>query len=162
MITKKELNELFIWAKNSEFKMRTAPTAEGYANKPISYCWLKGVGKTVMIRRNLMKNEIVENIYENNDILFSMIAEFDEKTELKPHRDPNLYREPYKRIQIPLEIPDEELCYMIWKGKKVHWKEGEPQVFEVMDYIHEGYNHSNKPMKFLFLDVKKDTEIHTF
>jgi hypothetical protein len=159
MITKNELNELFVWAKNSQFPLRKAPTTEGYANKPISYCWLKGVGKTVMIRKNLMKNEIVEKIYENDDILFSMISSFDEGTELKPHRDPNLYREPYKRIQIPLEIPDEELCYMIWKGKKIHWKEGEPQVFEVMDVIHEGYNHSESSMKFLFLDVKKSTII---
>jgi hypothetical protein len=59
MITKNELNELFVWAKNSQFPLRKAPTTEGYANKPISYCWLKGVGKTVMIRKNLMKNEIV-------------------------------------------------------------------------------------------------------
>jgi len=86
-----------------------------------------------------------------------MIASFEENTELKPHRDPNLYREPYKRIQIPLVIPDTEKCYMIWKGKKVHWTEGESQVFEVMDVIHEGYNYSDKPMKFLFLDVKKGT-----
>jgi hypothetical protein len=88
-----------------------------------------------------------------------MIASFDEDTKLKPHRDPNLYREPYKRIQIPLEIPDGELCYMIWKGKKVFWKEGQFQVYEVMDVIHEGYNYSDFPMKFLFLDVKKDTEV---
>jgi hypothetical protein len=156
MITKNELNELFVWAKNSQFPLRKAPTADGYANKPISYCWLKGVGKTVMIRKNLMKNEVVEKIYENDDILFSMIASFDENTELKPHRDPNLYRERYKRIQIPLIIPDRELCYMIWKGKKVHWTEGVPEVFEVMDVIHEGYNYSESSMVFLFLDVKKD------
>ena len=110
MITKNELNELFVWAKNSKLIMRKAPTADGYANKPISYCWIKGVGKTIMIRKNLIKNEIVEKIYENDDILFSMIASFDANTKLKPHRDPNLYREPYKRIQIPLEIPDNEKC----------------------------------------------------
>ena len=159
MITENELNELFVWAKNSKLIMRKAPTADGYANKPISYCWIKGVGKTIMIRKNLIKNEIVEKIYENDDILFSMIASFDMNTELKPHRDPNIYREPYKRIQIPLEIPDNEKCYMIWKGKKIHWSVGEPQVFEVMDYIHEGYNLSNDSMKFLFIDVKKETQV---
>jgi aspartyl/asparaginyl beta-hydroxylase (cupin superfamily) len=110
-----------------------------------------------MVRKNLMKNEVVEKIYENDDILFSMIASFEENTELKPHRDPNLYREPYKRIQIPLVIPDREKCYMIWKGEKVHWTEGEPKVFEVMDVIHEGYNYSKSPMIFLFLDIKKGT-----
>jgi hypothetical protein len=159
MITKNELNELFVWAKNSKLIMRKAPTADGYANKPISYCWIKGVGKTIMIRKNLIKNEIVEKIYENDDILFSMIASFDANTKLKPHRDPNIYREPYKRIQIPLEIPDNEKCYMIWKGKKIRWSGGEPQVFEVMDYIHEGYNLSNDSMKFLFIDVKKETQV---
>jgi len=159
MITKNELNELFVWAKNSKLIMRKAPTADGYANKPISYCWIKGVGKTIMIRKNLIKNEIVEKIYENDDILFSMIASFDANTKLKPHRDPNLYREPYKRIQIPLEIPDNEKCYMIWKGKKIRWSVGESQVFEVMDYIHEGYNLSNDSMKFLFIDVKKETQV---
>ena len=159
MIEIEQLMDLYNWAKNSQFPLRKAPTTEGYANKPISYCWLKGVGKTVMVRKNLMKNEVVEKIYENNDILFSMIASFDENTELKPHRDPNLYREPYKRIQIPLEIPNQELCYMIWRGEKIHWTEGKPQVFEVMDIIHEGYNYSDRAMKFLFLDVKKETVV---
>lgn len=159
MIQKNDLNILFEWAKNSQFIMRKAPTADGYANKPISYCWIKGVGKSVMIRKNLIKNEVVEKIYENEDILFSMIASFDENTELKPHRDPNLYREPYKRIQIPLEIPDKDKCYMIWKGEKVIWEEGVPQVFEVMDYVHEGYNLSDKPMKFLFIDIKRSSII---
>lgn len=159
MIQKNDLNILFEWAKNSQFIMRKAPTADGYANKPISYCWIKGVGKSVMIRKNLIKNEIVEKIYENEDILFSMIASFDENTELKPHRDPNLYREPYKRIQIPLEIPDKEKCYMIWKGQKIHWNEGEYQVFDVMNVIHGGYNLSDNPMKFLFIDIRRNSLI---
>jgi aspartyl/asparaginyl beta-hydroxylase (cupin superfamily) len=158
MITKKDLEELYQWAKKSEFPLKQAPTVEGYANKTISYCWLKGVGKTVMIRKKLM-NDIVSKIYENGDILFSMISVFHEDTELKPHRDPNVYREPYKRIQIPLVIPDKEKCYMIWRGEKIYWSEGDPKVFEVMDYIHEGYNYSDSPMIFLFIDVKKSTEV---
>ena len=31
--------------------------------------------------------------------------------------------------------------------------------FEVMDYIHEGYNFSDSPMEFLFVDVKKESQI---
>jgi len=65
----------------------------------------------------------------------------------------------YKRIQIPLEIPDQEKCYMIWQGQKVFWQEGIPQIYEVMDYVHEGANLSDAPMKFLFLDVKKETVV---
>ena len=46
---------------------------------------------------------------------------------------------------------------MIWKGKKVSWKEGEPQIYDVMDHVHEGYNHSDDDMIFLFIDIlKKD------
>ena len=60
MIEIEQLIDLYNWAKNSQFPLRKAPTTEGYANKPISYCWLKGVGKTVMVRKNLMKNEIIE------------------------------------------------------------------------------------------------------
>jgi hypothetical protein len=161
MITHEDLEELFVWAKNSNFPMKLGPTAKGYANKQIIFCWIKSIRTNKIIRKNLMPDRI-RKIYENDDILFSMIVSFDLNTELGPHRDPNLYRETYKRIQIPLEIPDKELCYMIWNGKKVHWKEGEPQVFEVMDVIHEGYNYSDRPMKFLFLDVTKDTEVHTF
>jgi len=159
MITQEDLEELFVWAKNSNFPMKLGPTAKGYANKPITFCWLKSIFTNTIIRKNLMTDRI-RKIHENNDILFSMIVSFDSNTQLGPHLDPNLYQKPYKRIQIPLEIPDKKLCYMIWKRKKIHWVEGEPQVFEVMDYIHEGYNHSNKPMKFLFLDVKKDSEVH--
>jgi hypothetical protein len=166
MITKQDLQILYQWAKDSQVYYRTAPTAEGYSNKPISYCWVKGesvskCGNSVVkyIRKKIIKNIEVENIYNNSEIIFSMFAAFDTGTELGPHRDPNIYREPYKRIQIPISIPDREKCYMIWKGEKVHWNEGEPRVFEVMDYIHEGYNYSHSAMKFLMVDVKKSTEV---
>ena len=139
--------------------LKIAKTYAKFCGKNPGYLDTLNYTTSRMIRKNLIKNEIVEKIYENDDILFSMIASFDMNTELKPHRDPNIYREPYKRIQIPLEIPDNEKCYMIWKGKKIHWSVGEPQVFEVMDYIHEGYNLSNDSMKFLFIDVKKETQV---
>lgn len=158
MITKKDLEILYKWASSANFPTKKAPTSEGYANKEIQFCWIKVIAKSITIRKKLMSDEVLK-IYQNDDILFSMYSVFDEGTELGPHRDPNIYREPYKRIQIPLEIPDKEKCYMIWKGEKTYWEEGKPQLFEVMDYIHEGYNFSNKPMKFLFVDVKKNTEV---
>jgi aspartyl/asparaginyl beta-hydroxylase (cupin superfamily) len=98
-------------------------------------------------------------IYQNEDILYSGYSIFDSGTELGPHKDPNIYREPYKRIQIPVRIPDKDKCYMIWKDKKVTWEEGVPQVFEVMDYIHEGYNFSDSPMEFLFVDIRKESQM---
>ena len=44
---------------------------------------------------------------------------------------------------------------MIWRGRKVLWKEGKPQIFDVMDYVHEGYNLSDDSMMFLFVDIEK-------
>ena len=157
MIKKNDLNILFEWAKNFEFPLRCGPTADGYSSTPIKFCWLKKNRRNSIIRRSTIKNEKIEKILENEDILFSMFVVFDTGTELGPHKDPNIYSEPYKRIQIPVEIPDKDKCYMIWKGEKVTWEEGVPQVFEVMDCVHEGYNCSDKPMTFLFVDVKKDT-----
>jgi aspartyl/asparaginyl beta-hydroxylase (cupin superfamily) len=158
MISKKDIDNLYVWAKQTKFLTKDAPTVSGYTNKKIHHYWLKSIAKTVLIRKKLMSDNIFL-IYQNEDILYSGYSIFDSGTELGPHKDPNIYREPYKRIQIPVEIPDKDKCYMIWKGEKVTWEEGIPQVFEVMDYIHEGYNFSDGPMKFLFVDVKKESQI---
>ena len=157
-ISKNDLENLYKWSKKTKFPLKKAPTTDGYSNKVIPHSWIKSRAKTTLIRKNLMTEDIFQ-IFQNDEILYSGYSVFKGGTILKPHRDPNIYREPYKRIQIPLEIPDNEKCYMIWKGKKIHWSVGEPQVFEVMDYIHEGYNLSNDSMKFLFIDVKKETQV---
>lgn len=158
MITEKDLNILYNWAKQTEFPLKKAPTTEGYTNKDIFISWLKGVGKTVNIRKKLM-TDVVYHIFENEDILYATYSVFSEGTILKPHRDPNVYREPYKRIQIPLIIPDREKCYMTWQGEKIYWEEGVSQVFPVMDHIHDGGNLSDQPMEFLMIDVKKNSEV---
>ena len=44
---------------------------------------------------------------------------------------------------------------MVWDRKKVYWTEGKPQVYDVMDYVHEGYNLSDDDMMFLFVDIEK-------
>jgi len=159
MITKKNLDDLYDWALNADVPLRVGPTAKGYSNNPIFFCWLKKVIKTSIIRQSVIKNEKIIDILSNDNILFSMIVEFTPHTLLGKHKDPNVYQYPYKRIQIPLNIPDKEKCYMIWNGEKVRWHEGIPQVYEVMDHIHEGYNKSDFPMKFLFVDVKKDAVV---
>lgn len=158
MITTTDLSELYRWAKQNDFPLKKAPTTEGYTNKDIFISWLKGVGKNVNIRKKLMTDEVYR-IFQNDDILYATYSMFTEGTILKPHRDPNVYREPYKRIQIPLRIPDREKCYMSWQGEKIYWDEGVSQVFSVMDYIHDGANLSNYPMEFLMIDVKKDTVV---
>ena len=164
MICKSDLNILYHWAKQCEFPMKTAPTVEGYSNKQISHCWIKaesidktGTKKVKYVRKKLIQDQKVIDIFDNSEILFVTVSLFDPGTILNKHKDPNVYRCPYKRIQIPLDIPDQEKCYMIWQDEKVFWVEGVPKVYEVMDYIHEGANLSGAPMRFLFLDVKKET-----
>ena len=107
-----------------------------------------------------MSDEVYE-IYKNDEILFSNYTSFRAGTELYPHRDPDILRYPYKRIQIPLSIPDNNKCYMEWtdSGARTIWEEGEPQVCDVMNHTHHAFNKSDKPMDFLFVDVKLDTEV---
>lgn len=159
MIQYKDLKYLYEWAKVTNFPLKKAPTASGYSNKPISYCWLKKNMKTIAIRKSIVQDEIAQNILNNDDILFCTIASFEPNTILSPHKDPNVYRYTYKRIQIPLDIPDKNKCYMIWKGEKIFWEEEKFQVFDVMSYVHEGYNYSDLSMKFLFVDVKKESQV---
>ena len=45
------------------------------------------------------------------------------------------------------------------KGGKIIWEEGKPQVCDVMHYTHQAFNKSEKPMNFLFVDVKLDTYV---
>jgi len=161
MITHLDLIELYNWAKDTEFPVKTAPTIEGYSNKSIDYYWIKSVKKSTLIREKLMTDKVCK-IYDNDDILFSNYAIFYAGTILKPHKDPNILRYPYKRIQIPLTIPNKNECYMQWvdvKDGKVTWEEGVPQVCDVMNHLHEAFNKSDKPMEILFVDVKHDTEV---
>ena len=161
MITNFELNELYKWASRTKFPLKKAPTTVGYTNKEIYICGLKYVRKNVNIRKSMM-TDTVYNIMKNDEILYAVYSRFEGGTILKPHKDPDVYRDKYKRIQIPLSIPDSKKCYMEWtkiKGGRMVWEEGKPQVCDVMHHIHLASNESDKPMEFLFLDVKLDTEV---
>ena len=111
MITKDDLTQLYKWEKVTHFPGKKAPTIDGYSNRIIDYYWLKSVKKSTIIRQKYMTDEVYE-IYKNEDILFSNFTSFREGTELYPHRDPDILRYPYKRVQIPLSIPDNKKCYM--------------------------------------------------
>ena len=159
MITKSDIKNLYKWAKDTEFPIKTAPTIEGYSNKSIDYYWIKSVKKSTLIREKLMTDSIRE-IYKNDDILFSNYTIFYAGTILKPHKDPDILREPYKRIQIPLEIPEVGKCTMKWiNGGKIIWEEDKPQVCNVMYDLHEASNLSEQDMSMLFVDVKLDTVV---
>ena len=159
MITKSDIKNLYKWAKETEFPIKTAPTIEGYSNKSIDYYWIKSVKKSTLIREKLMTDSIRE-IYKNDDILFSNYTIFYAGTILKPHKDPDILREPYKRIQIPLDIPEVGKCTMKWiNGGKIIWEEDKPQVCNVMYDLHEASNLSEQDMSMLFVDVKLDTVV---
>ena len=99
---------------------------------------------------------------KNDEILYAVYSRFEGGTILKPHKDPDVYRDKYKRIQIPLSIPDNKKCYMEWtdiKGGRINWEEGKPQVCDVMKFTHQAYNKSDKEMVIIMMDVKMDTEV---
>ena len=156
MITKSNLKELYEWASSSEFPLKKAPTTVGYSNKDIYICGLKYIRKNTNIRKSMM-TDVVYNIMKNDEILYAVYSRFIGGTILTPHKDPDVYRDRYKRVQIPLNVTRD--FYMIWKDKKIYWEDGVTQVFEVMDNIHQAFNKSDKTMEFLFLDVKMNTEV---
>ena len=156
MITKNNLDELYKWAKDIKFPLKKAPTSTHYSNKDIYICGLKFVRKNVNIRKNLM-TELIYDIIKDDDILYAVYTTFEGGTDLRPHKDPDVYSDRYKRIQIPLRVPVG--AYMLWREQRVTWIEGESQMYPVMDYIHEAHNPSQDPIEFIFLDVKMDTEV---
>ena len=150
-----DLKYLYEWAAHTDFPLRRAPTAVGYSNKDIYFCWLKALTNNGGgVRESVVRDQRARDILNSDEILVATIALFESGTELGPHKDPPVYDKKYRRIQIPLHIPSED-CYMIWRGRKVFWKEGKPQIFDVMDYVHEGYNYSPDDMIFLFIDIVK-------
>ena len=158
MLTKDNLKELYKWASQSKFPLKKAPTTVGYSNKDIYICGLKYIRKNINIRKSLM-TESVYNIMKNDEILYAVYSRFSGGTILKPHKDPDVYSDRYKRVQIPLDVTKD--FYMVWKGENVYWENGVTQVYHVMDNIHSAFNKSDKTMKFLFIDVKLDTYVET-
>ena len=156
MITKSNLKELYKWASSTEFPLKKAPTTVGYSNKDIYICGLKYIRKNVNIRKSKMTNTIY-HIMKNDEILYAVYSRFEGGTILKPHKDPDVYSDRYKRVQIPLNVTRD--FYMMWKDRKIYWENGVTQVFEVMDNIHQAFNNSDKTMEFLFLDVKISTKV---
>ena len=168
MISKTDLKNLYEWAKDKDFPLRRTITTrkpygtnkiESYCNKEIYSYPLKFGRRKVTIRESVMPQEIID-IFKDEDILYTVVSIFQSGTILKPHRDPHIYNFPYKRIQIPLDIPEVGKCTMRWiKGGTIVWEEGVPQVCNVMYDVHEASNLSDKDMFMMFLDVKMDTVV---
>ena len=154
---KSDVDYLYEWAARTDFPLRRAPTAVGYSNKDIYFCWLKASKKSDGggTRRSVVRDERAAKILDSNEVILATVSLFEAGTKLGAHKDPPVYDKAYRRIQIPLYIPCTKCCYMVWKGERVSWKEGEPQIYDVMDHVHEGYNLSDDDMMFLFVDIEK-------
>tara|TARA_B100000965_G_scaffold404363_1_gene434868 strand:+ start:881 stop:1372 length:492 start_codon:yes stop_codon:yes gene_type:complete len=151
-----DVDYLYDWASRTDFPLRRAPTAVGYSNKDIYFCWLKASNKrtTGEVRHKVVTDDRARQILLSDEIILATISVFESGTELGAHKDPPVYGKKYRRIQVPLYIPSND-CYMVWRGEKVFWTEGEPQIYDVMDYVHAGYNYSDDDMVFLFIDIEK-------
>lgn len=152
-----DIDKLYKWAIEQDFPLRKAPTAIGYSNQDIYFCWLKGHGKAWSgVRESVVTEPEIVDILDSEEILFATISCFLPGTELGPHRDPNVYDgKKYRRIQIPLLVHPTD-CYMVWQGEKKYWQPGRPEIYDVMDYVHEGYNFSDDDMIFMFIDIEKN------
>ena len=163
MITKDDLDQLFEWGSSVEFPLKISPKFTGrgkdFDGDDWRGYWLKMTRRMTNIRKSYMPEHIVK-IHENPDILYSAFVNIASGADIKPHRDPEVYLHKYKRIQIPLVVPEREKCYMVWDdNKKYYWVVGVPQCWVVMDHTHSGANYCDEDAKFLFLDVKLDTEV---
>ena len=65
MITKSDLEILYIWALNSKLPLKKAPTTVGYTNKDIYIFGLKYIRKNINIIKSMM-NDTVYNIMKND------------------------------------------------------------------------------------------------
>tara|TARA_A100001234_G_scaffold40787_1_gene33055 strand:- start:722 stop:1192 length:471 start_codon:yes stop_codon:yes gene_type:complete len=156
MITNEELQIVYEWGMTTELPYRKAPTAVGYSNMDIYMAWLVGQHDGwKCVRESFIDDQRVIDILSKDEVLFATGAYFLPGTELGPHKDPPVYDQKYSRIQIPLVV-DPDNCYMVWKGEKKYWESGKFERYDVMDHVHEGYNFSEDPMEFIFIDVIKE------
>ena len=68
MITRKNLDKLYDWARDKSFPLKKAPTSTHYSNKDIYICGLKFVRKNTNIKKNLMSEEM--NYLSPNYIIY--------------------------------------------------------------------------------------------
>ena len=115
MISKIDLDILYKWASTSKFPLKKAPTTVGYTNKDIYICGLKYIRKNVNVRKSMM-TDAVYNIIKNDNILYAVYSRFAGGTILTPHKDPDVYSDRYKRVQIPLM--SQKIFILYGRGKK--------------------------------------------
>ena len=94
-----DLKYLYEWAAETEFPLRRAPTAVGYSNKDIYFCWLKALTNNGGgVRESVVRDQRARDILKSDEILVATIALFESGTELGPHKDPPVYDKKYRRV----------------------------------------------------------------
>ena len=89
-----DVDYLYEWASRTDFPLRRAPTAVGYSNKDIHFCWLKAIyrnGSIGGVRKSVVADEKAQQILDQEEVIFATVSVFDAGTQLNPHRDPPVY-----------------------------------------------------------------------
>ena len=95
-----DVDYLYGWAARTDFPLRRAPTAVGYSNKDIYFCWLKAQNKNGGgVRQSVVDDQRAKDILDQDEILVASIALFESGTKLGPHKDPPVYGKAYRRIR---------------------------------------------------------------
>ena len=162
MISKSDLERLYKWSQKTIFPFKKENITSKYMGYEILICYLKyGKKKTFYPHKQL--TESIFDIVVSPEIFSLSYIKYPPRLKSKPHRDYNPYEKEFKRIQLPVRIPDNNThkeCYIEWidSGERVYWREGEIEVFNVEE-LHHGENRSNQPMEFLYVDVNSETII---
>ena len=158
MITKSDIEKLYIWGKKTNFPLRNEVITSKYMGYGLKICHLK-IGKKKKMYPNKKLTDEVIDIIGSDDILGSYYLVYPPNMSAKAQIDYNPYNQKYLRIQIPIELSDGN-CYIEWidTGGKIYWEEGKAELFDV-EKLHQGANDGNKPMEFLYIDVRCDTVV---
>ena len=80
-----DVDYLYEWATRTDFPLRRAPTAVGYSNKDIHFCWLKAIyrnGAIGGVRKSVVADERAQQILDQEEVIFATVSVFDAGTKL--------------------------------------------------------------------------------
>ena len=162
MIVKEDIQRLYNWSLSTSFPLRKDRVASKHMGYESMICPIK-IGKKHKMYPHGDIIKPVLDIVERDEISGMYYLFYPPHITAKPHIDHNPYKQEYLRIQIPIKIPNnnrDKECYIEWIDSKerVYWKEGKVEIFNVEE-LHQGANNSNESMEFLYVDIKKDTEV---
>ena len=82
---KSDVDYLYGWASRTDFPLRRAPTAVGYSNKDIYFCWLKAMTNNGGgVRYSVVEDERAREILHQEEVVVATIALFESGTKLGP------------------------------------------------------------------------------